>query len=185
MNEEDTTQLVKSLFDSWYSSLVRFAFRQTGDMALAEDLVQDSFMELHLALRRGETIRSPKGWTLCVLRRGIIDHGSRKMPHDPLDDFLDCLPAGAASLPDHAYEMDELLRHFSVLSSREEEVLLLRMEALKYREIADQLGISTNSVTTLLARALRKLQRVMGIKKNSVDDERFLQTKTDVPKTLQ
>jgi len=31
----------------------------------------------------------------------------------------------------------------SVLSPREEEVLLLRLEALKYREIAEQLGIST------------------------------------------
>jgi RNA polymerase sigma factor (sigma-70 family) len=47
----------------------------------------------------------------------------------------------------------------SVLSPREEEVLLLRLEALKYREIADQLGISMNSVNTLLARALRKLQQ--------------------------
>jgi RNA polymerase sigma factor (sigma-70 family) len=46
----------------------------------------------------------------------------------------------------------------SVLSPREEEVLLLRLEALKYREIADQLGISMNSVNALLARALRKIQ---------------------------
>jgi len=46
----------------------------------------------------------------------------------------------------------------SVLSPREEEVLLLRLETLKYREIAEQLGISINSVNTLLARALRKLQ---------------------------
>jgi len=46
----------------------------------------------------------------------------------------------------------------SVLSPREEEVLLLRLEALKYREIAEQLGISMNSVNTLLARALRKLE---------------------------
>jgi RNA polymerase sigma factor (sigma-70 family) len=46
----------------------------------------------------------------------------------------------------------------SVLSPREEEVLLLRLEALKYREIAEQLGISMHSVNTLLARALRKLE---------------------------
>jgi DNA-directed RNA polymerase specialized sigma24 family protein len=32
---------------------------------------------------------------------------------------------------------------------------------MKYREIADQLGISMNSVNTLLARALRKLQKEM------------------------
>jgi transposase len=54
----------------------------------------------------------------------------------------------------------------SVLSPREEEVLLLRLEALKYREIADHLGISMNSVNALLARALRKLQTAMLEKTN-------------------
>ena len=49
----------------------------------------------------------------------------------------------------------------SMLSAREEEVLLLRLEAMKYREIAEQLGISVNSVNTLLSRALRKLQDAM------------------------
>jgi DNA-directed RNA polymerase specialized sigma24 family protein len=31
---------------------------------------------------------------------------------------------------------------------------------MKYREIADQLGISMNSVNTILARALQKLKKV-------------------------
>jgi RNA polymerase sigma factor (sigma-70 family) len=50
--------------------------------------------------------------------------------------------------------------YLRVLSRREEEVLLLRLEAMKYREIADQLGISMNSVNTILARALQKLKKV-------------------------
>jgi RNA polymerase sigma-70 factor (ECF subfamily) len=55
----------------------------------------------------------------------------------------------------------------SVLSPREEEVLLLRLEALKYREIAEQLGISMNSVNTLLARSLRKLQEATAQQANN------------------
>ena len=43
-------------------------------------------------------------------------------------------------------------------------MLLLRLESIKYREVADQLGISMNSVNTLLARALRKLQQAMARK---------------------
>src|SRR6185312_7297835 len=45
-----------------------------------------------------------------------------------------------------------------LLSAREEEVLLLRLQSLKYREIAERLGIGSKSVCTLLARALKKLQ---------------------------
>ena len=59
------------------------------------------------------------------------------------------------------FEFVDIRTLLSVLTPREEEVLLLRLDAMKYREIADQLGISMNSVNTLLARALRKLQEAM------------------------
>jgi RNA polymerase sigma factor (sigma-70 family) len=74
-----------------------------------------------------------------------------------------------------ATEMSKLVEIrglLSVLSPREEEVLLLRLEALKYREIAEHLGISMNSVNTLLARALRKLQTAMSEKTNAERDIR-------------
>jgi DNA-binding CsgD family transcriptional regulator len=47
---------------------------------------------------------------------------------------------------------------FSVLTPRETEVMMLRIQVFKYREIADQLKISDKTVAKLLARALRKLQ---------------------------
>ena len=46
----------------------------------------------------------------------------------------------------------------SVLTQREEEVMLLRAKGMKYREIADSLDISTNSVGTLVMRAVRKIR---------------------------
>jgi RNA polymerase sigma factor (sigma-70 family) len=58
-------------------------------------------------------------------------------------------------------EVDSVSELLSVLSRREEEVLLLRLSALKYREIAERLGISGNSVNTLLARAIKKLQKAV------------------------
>ena len=46
--------------------------------------------------------------------------------------------------------------------------MLLRMESLKYREIASELGISINSVATLLARALRKLTQTVILPSHSI-----------------
>jgi RNA polymerase sigma factor (sigma-70 family) len=51
--------------------------------------------------------------------------------------------------------VNELL---SALSPREQEVIFLRLSEMKYRDIAKELGISSSSVNTLLARAVRKLQ---------------------------
>ena len=64
----------------------------------------------------------------------------------------------AGSWPEEVADVSVVRDLLGLLSRREEEVLLLRLEAMKYREIADHLGISMNSVNTLLARALRKLQ---------------------------
>src|SRR5262249_56227113 len=52
----------------------------------------------------------------------------------------------------------ELANFFVLLSDRETEVVLLRLESMKYREIADALGISPNSVNRFLARALTKIR---------------------------
>lgn len=90
-----------------------------------------------------------------------------RTPQEPFDEEI---VGGPVSEAPTIYDLRSLL---SVLSPREEEVLPLRLESLKYREIAEQLGISVNSVNTLLARALRKLQKAIaretsrwGIKSN-------------------
>lgn len=156
MNESDTTDLVAALFDRWYMSLVRYAIRTTASYELAEDLAQDAFMQLYQALRAGKSIEHPKAWTICVLRRAMNKQLKDRGLHEQLDE-LD-MPEEPAPEMSRLAEIRSLL---SMLSPREEEVLLLRLEALKYREIADQLGISMNTVNTLLARALRKLQSAL------------------------
>lgn len=154
MNENDATVLVTALFDRWYMSLVRYALRTTANYELAEDLAQETFMHLYQALRAGKNIEHPKAWTICVLRRGMSRYMRDRIPHEPLDEME--IAGNAVNELPGILDIRSLL---SVLTPREEEVLLLRLEALKYREIADQLGISMNSVNTLLARALRKLQQ--------------------------
>lgn len=134
-------------------SLVRYAVRATRCYELAEDLAQDAFMQLYQALRAGKHIEHPKAWTLCVLRRAMNRQLNDRGLHEQLDD----VDAPSEPAPGMS-RIEDLRRLLSLLSPREEEVLLLRLEALKYREIADQLGISMNTVNTLLARALRKLQ---------------------------
>jgi RNA polymerase sigma factor (sigma-70 family) len=153
VNENDATDLVTALFGRWYMSLVRYALRTTENYELAEDLAQDTFMQLYQALRADISIDHPKAWTICVLRRAMNRQMKDRALHEPLDEL-----EIAGDIVTEGSGIADIRNLLSVLSPREEEVLLLRLEALKYREIADQLGISMNSVNTLLARALRKLQ---------------------------
>lgn len=163
MRPEDATRLIDSLYEHWYDVLVRYAARAVGDEGMAEDAVQESFYELYRQLVSGRSIANPKAWTLCVVRRHMqreVRAYSRMFGGEPREG-MDSLP-GSASPPDGALQRNEIERFRSQLTCREEEVLLLRMEALKYREIASKLGISIPSVNTLLRRALRKLQLTLG-----------------------
>lgn len=56
---------------------------------------------------------------------------------------------------------DDIGRLLSLLTPRETEVLLLRLEGLKYHEIAGELDISLNTVGTLLVRSMRKLREAV------------------------
>jgi len=156
VDEHDAIALVTELFEHWYMFLVRYAVRFTENYDMAEDLAQETFCELYRNIRGGKSIAHPKAWTLCVLKREMNRRIKEYARYEPLDD----MEIEGGPIPGISAE-DDLQSLLSVLTPREAEVLLLRLEPLKYREIADQLGISMNSVNTLLARALKKLQQAI------------------------
>lgn len=161
MTEADASSLISSLFENWYPTLVRYAYRLTRNTALAQDAVQDSFMLLYRELATNKMIHNPRAWTLCVVRREVARqmraYGLREVSYEGTD-LNNVARSPRADDPDLGLEYDAIEGALGHLSPREQEVFLLRMECLKCREIAAELGISINSVTTLLARALRKLQ---------------------------
>jgi len=183
---DSAKEFVAGLYSEWYGPLVRYACRATGSMDAAEDIVQASFVELYRAMLEGKAIGNARGWTLCVVRREIVDRHREQQRHGgafvPLSD--DCLPASSPPFPAPAgWEDADLTRLLSVLSAREEEVLLLRVKALKYRQIATELRISVNSVKTLLSRAIRKMQQA---RSNAMENQGSWKRHGDtIPKTLQ
>ncbi|HSW48868.1 MAG TPA: RNA polymerase sigma factor, partial [Bryobacteraceae bacterium] len=156
---------VSSLFGDWYAPLLRYAWRASGNLETAEDLVQEAFSELYRNLVEGKRVENPRAWTLCVVRRRVVDRQREEHRRggamESLSDIGDVADSRDAPGPGE-WEGDRLTRLLGVLSPREEEVLLLRIKGLKYRQIAAALRISTNSVKTLLARGIRKMQQASG-----------------------
>lgn len=87
MDETDATILVNGLFDRWYTQLIRYVVGVTRSLDLAEDLVQDAFMQLYQLLRSGKDIEHPKAWTLCVLRRAVIRQMQNRSRFEQLDEI--------------------------------------------------------------------------------------------------
>ena len=186
MTRGEAAQLATALWDDWRPTLRRYALRITHSAEAADDLVQEVFLAFYRALRQGESIEQPRAWLLVVLRNqiGKLDRTTRRrLEQLEPPDVMDSFPIGMGS------HTDELLQEFdprefaAVLSRREEEVLMLRLASLKYREIASELGIATRAVSTLLARALAKLQAAMERKRAGLPFEN--RTSRGHSKTLQ
>ncbi len=156
---------MNELFDTWYPQLLRYALGQVRPRAAAEDLVQEVFLDLYEALLAEQSIRYPKAWTICVLKRKATEKRRDPLGMDRIHQQLDGVAEAQADQRegnlDRTIEYHRLRRHLNLLSAREEEVLLLRLEAMKCREIAGALGISINSVNEYLTRAIEKLQSVL------------------------
>lgn len=161
MELSEASQLISRLFGSDYPILVRYALQSTHDLEVAEDVVQEAMMLLYKQLRLGKEIDNPRAWVFCVVRRLISKQVRSFQRTKRLHESISSLDDFPATPPDveEGHTRDDVNRLLSVLTPREHEVVLLRMTALKYREIADRLGISPKSVNTFLARALRKLQK--------------------------
>jgi RNA polymerase sigma-70 factor (ECF subfamily) len=163
LNREEVNLLLDQLFDEWYPMLHRYAARLTGDAALGEDAVQEAFMALYREFARGRKIANPRAWLLCVTRREVHRQmrARLKAGQPETAEILELL--SPPQDPVAGLEADEIARSLSCLSVREEEVLLMRLEAMKYQEIAAELGITANTVGTLILRAIRKLQARCGV----------------------
>jgi RNA polymerase sigma factor (sigma-70 family) len=166
MTRADVCRLIDGLHQSWYAGLVRYAARITGNLDLAQDLVQQSFCDLCSELLRGIRIDSPQAWTLVVVKRAINKALYRDRDRGISFESIDAMDseAAAALFPVLRVEangdLDDIARFLACLSPREEEVVLLRLEGCRYEEIARTLGISRETVKTLLARAMKKMQAV-------------------------
>jgi len=182
MDRVKASAVVHEVFNAWAPSLARHARRLTGSRETADDLVQEAFLALYNELRAGKTIENPRAWTLTVVRHYAAKHirdkarrGERLQPTESFDSL-----AGPALEPRES-GYDEISHLLSVLTEREEEVVLLRLDCLRYREIAEQLGVNGKTVATLLARGLRKLRQAFAESGRGAAPGKG----SDVPKTLQ
>jgi RNA polymerase sigma factor (sigma-70 family) len=158
---ESTIAAVSDLFRSSYSSVVRFAFHSCRSVDLAEEFTQEAFTSYCRSVRAGVTIENPRAWLLKTVRNQLSKHWRFRQRHgDEVISSRDCERLGAVVF-DTAFadpKPRNLTDYLSLLSEREEEVLLLRSKGMKYKDIALHLGITTNSVGTLMVRAIRKIR---------------------------
>jgi RNA polymerase sigma-70 factor (ECF subfamily) len=144
--------------------LRRYAIALAGDVSTADDLLQDC---MERAWKNQAAITDEKAifpWLRAILHNANIDRVRlrRRRPNETetLDAITETL-ASAAAGDGPAMSMD-VVRAMNHLSTEHRQVLLLvGLEGLSYREIADEIGVPTGTVMSRLARARERLRALL------------------------
>lgn len=144
------------------TDLYRYAYWLCGQDALAQDLVQDTFLRAWRALDKLREVAAVKAWLITILRREHARLFERKsMPVDDIDDFELTDPQAT---PERTTEESALRQAISQLEPKYREPLVLQvLGGFSCAEIAVQLGLGEAAVMTQLFRARQKLKGQLGL----------------------
>jgi RNA polymerase sigma-70 factor (ECF subfamily) len=150
--------------------------RYLGDASLAEDVFQNTFLQLHLKSDQYEPGRPVRPWLYTIatnqaidaLRRNgrhqvlSLDQGREETPEGDARNLLETLESRGAGPMEEAVGQEQRERIRASVDRLPEflrQVLVMAYyQGLKYREIADALGIPVGTVKSRLHAALVKLQ---------------------------
>lgn len=158
-------QALATLYDRYAGLLLSMANRMLGDKTMAEDLVQDVFMEVW---RRAHAFDSSRGsvrtWLLVRLRSRALDR-LRSARHRREVTVDDVSPKEAApSAEDPELSPDRALVREVIKTLPDEQRLVIELsyfQGLSSSEIAERMGSPLGTVKSRTAAALGKLRAAM------------------------
>ena len=158
----DVDLAITAMYSTEYSSLVRMSVVLVGDVGTAEEVVQDSFIAIHVAWRRLRDIdkavnylrRSVVNRSRSVLRRRIV--AERHAPkHEP--DVPSAEQGAITQLERHA-----VVAALRSLPPRQREALVLRFYLdLSEEQVASAMHISLGAVKSHTARGKAALRSAL------------------------
>lgn len=144
-----------------YAKPIYNFFRRAGQLETADDLVQATFLKLHIGRQRYAPTGSFRGW-IFVLARNVMRDEARRRARRPerLEPFVDDRTPGRAREAGGKEAEIMVVEALAVLPLTQREVIVLnRYHGMSYAEIGGLLGISENAVKQRAFQAMRKLRR--------------------------
>ena len=157
---------VRALLDGAGPILYGFVFaRVGGDLAAAEDLVQETLLE---AVRSAHTFRGDAAlstWLCAIARRRVARHYEAERRQEVARQGLSLVPDPVASddRGDEVDRRDAVVRALGQLRPLHRQVLVLKyLDGRSVGEIATELGRNRVQVQSLLQRARTSLRDIIG-----------------------
>lgn len=166
---EGDQRTYKKVFDYYYPIILRYAFSKTKNTEDAEEITQEAFTQLYLHRAKVRSKRDLYPYLFVISKRLCISHFRTSLSHEALD-ITTIEPLQDLSYYTenevHFAELNDILEKIiATLTPQQQRVYRMsRIDALPQQLIADEMGLSRNTVKNHLQSATRivrlKLQQI-------------------------
>ncbi len=154
---------VAQLFEEMREGVFRYVLSLGLHPPQAQEATQEVFLRLYTALKRSEPIQNRRAWVVRVAHNLALKLRAQQSASTPFDPQLEAKVADPELNPEQSLlERERMVRfHHAMenLSEQQRRCLHLRLEGLRYPEIAAVLGISASAVGEFLRRAIVRLRK--------------------------
>jgi len=155
-------------YEQWVSTyapeLYRFAYRLTGKHQVAEDLMQEVFMEAWRSKSNQREAGKERAWLYQILRYRYAHHvrdSKRKLQTTALSEDMDAAERARPALESLA-EKESLQNALNLLSPEiRETFLMVFLQGFKCREAAADLHVPLGTVLSRISRARETLRETL------------------------
>lgn len=140
---------VTALFDELRFPLLRYLLCLGLSMQSGEDIIQEAFLALFLHLKSGKPRHNLRGWVFRVGHNLALKQRRRETAPGTAPDHPDPSPNPEDRVA-VGQQRRRVLAVLQALPRQDQSCLALRAEGLRYREIAEVLGISLGAVALSL-----------------------------------
>ena len=159
-NELLDNKTFEDLFELHFTRLMGFVFNYVRDEEVAKDIVHDAFLTLWSNRKRLNPVYPVKSYLFTLAQNCALNYLRHlRVVTGNEQAVTELLEAANEELDDYEKRLVRLEEKLAQLPEKQREVLVkCVVEGKKYKEVAEELDITVNTVKTHITRALKFLR---------------------------
>lgn len=161
--KEGDGKAFRELYGRYAKAMLNISFRIVNDRALAEDILQESFLKAFKNISGFDQKASFGSWLKRIVVNGSIDElRKQKAIYQSIDDF-DIVEEGPVDEPEYnSMDMEMIRKCIGMLPEGYRVILtLFLLEDYTHKEIAEMVNISEGTSKSQYSRAKAKLKEIV------------------------
>ena len=159
-NELLDNKIFEDLFELHFTKLMGFVFNYVRDEEVAKDIVHDAFLTLWSNRKRLNPVYPVKSYLFTLAQNCALNYLRHlRVVTGNEQTVTELLEAANEELDDYEKRLVRLEEKLAQLPEKQREVLVkCVVEGKKYKEVAEELDITVNTVKSHITRALKFLR---------------------------